>query len=179
VTVGVAIAPVKVTADDAARTVSDVVDTVKPPAANVCAPGLVNPLNEIVVAVAAVGNVAHVVYVTVTTCPEPVAASAEHVAPVRPVIVIAPVGTVIPEGNVIVSVLVVTSVVAGVNPTVQLVDAFAVVLLGVNDTAETTPALAKVAVPSRTKAIMMAAAVNLLMRLMGLKPDESSCPTTE
>jgi hypothetical protein len=85
-----------------------------------------------------------------------------------------------PEGNVIVSVLPVTIVVCGVNPTVHdTLPAPATKLLGLKVTLETTPALAKVAVPSRTKAIMMAAAVNLFTRLMGLKPDESSCPTTE
>jgi hypothetical protein len=94
--------------------------------------------------------------------------------------VIAPDGTVMAAGNVIVSVLVVTNVVAGVNPTVQVtVPAPAIKLLGLKVTLETGAALAIVAVPRSTIAMTMAPAVNLLMRLMGLKPDESSCPTTE
>ena len=65
-----------------------------------------------------------------------------------------------------------------VKPTVQVEVADVTVEPGLNDTSDVT-ALAIVAVPRSTMAMTMAPAVNLLMRLMGLKPDESSCPTTE
>ena len=94
--------------------------------------------------------------------------------------VIAPVGTVMLEGNVIVSVFPVTNVVAGVNPTVHVTElAPATKLPGLKVTDVTGAALAIVAVPRSTMAMTMAPAVNLFTRLMGLKPDESPCPTTE
>jgi ribosomal protein L34E len=51
--------------------------------------------------------------------------------------------------------------------------------LELNVTDVNVAALAIVAVPRSTIAMTMAPAVNLFMRWMGLKPDESSCPTTE
>jgi hypothetical protein len=162
-----------------ASVVSPEVWTRKPLAAYVAGiVGFVKPPNVIVVAVAAVGNAVHAVYVMVTTWPEPAAVTVEQVAPVstRPV---GEAGTVIPVGNVTNSVFPATNVVVGVNPTVQVFAAPATVELGLKVTAVAVAAPANVAVPSSTIAITMATAVNLFMRWMGLKPDESSCPTTE
>jgi hypothetical protein len=66
-----------------------------------------------------------------------------------------------------------------VKPTVHIDEALGTVDPGLNVADVAVVALAIVAVPRSTMAMTMAPAVNLLMRLMGLKPDESSCPTTE
>jgi hypothetical protein len=63
---------------------------------------------------------------------------------------------------------------AAVKPTVQLALAPWTRLLELNVTDVNVAALAIVAVPRSTIAMTMAPAVNLFMRWMGLKPDESS-----
>jgi hypothetical protein len=127
---------------------------------------------------------ASVVSVTVST---PVAivfgvksamAQAVPVKPVSAVTVGVPVN-VVGNPTLIVPPFATAPVADGVNPTVHVALAPWTRVLELNVTDVKAAALAIVAVPSSTMAKMTAAAVSLFTRLMGLKPDESSCPTTE
>ena len=97
--------------------------------------------------------------------------------PVIAIVVVA--GMLNADGNANVIVVPVVTAVPKFAATVQFEVAFATFDPGVNRTPVVVPALANVAVPSSAIAMTTMIAVNLFTRLIGLKRDVPSCPTTE
>jgi hypothetical protein len=154
---------------------------VKEAAAIVWGPGLVSP--AIVTDTAPLELKAQRAFnVTITWPEEPAPVAPVHVpdAPTPATVTVGVPGMVTLVGKAKVNVLApATMAVVLEKATVHVEVAREAVEPGVNTGVPSVAALAIVAVPRSTMAMTMAPAVNLFMRWMGLKPDESSCPTTE